>query len=756
MTIQSQTSSINYTGNGTTTIFAYNFKTLDQTWLQIYVDGVLKTLTTHYTVSGVGSASGGNITFVTAPSNGSAVYIARSNVPATQLVDYTANDSFPAETHETALDKLTLLVQSLVSSVSKAIQLTNSETSTTAKTIITSVTARAKRLLFFNSAGELSYTENQPNTVLAFNESGEVSYETLPQGSPIGTFLQSGSGAVERTYQNKAREVISVKDFGAVGDGVADDTSAIQAAINSLTSGIVEFPHASYKCRQVTLQSNVSMRGNNSTITSALLGTQIAQPIFLGSDKSNISIDGFNFVDSGTWTSTPFAYPTGGGNSVGWTNRHYAIWLSGISNTIQNIEIVNCSATGFLACFRVSKANNVAIHNNSCLSNGESGIRLDVTSNATVFNNLITTLSGNMTAAGDTNVSSSKFADGVYLAAVTYSNVSHNIISDVIRIGIVLEGDGTGTPDLNHNIIVDNNVIFNMNNARGTENNAAIWAEPPYSYNCTISNNHCDNSMVSEASGDKIGIFGYGCTVDNNYIEKFEFGVKAINASITNNYILDSIAYGIFSISQASGNLFINSNTIINSTSDGIRVQGCTCHAYINDNTLTANGGVGIYLPTHIGNATITGNTISLSNKSGIQLNSYTAGTCIIKNNEIIDNGQSVTEIYSRSGILQNSIKISGKVLIEQNTFICNANSGDTTGQLYSIVQISGGDIAYTSAAVWRNSFVFNGTHSAAGVAPCTFAKSNGSPVVITPEEIKLKQNNYNDKYTILVDGALE
>lgn len=84
-------------------------------------------------------------------------------------------------------------------------------------------------------------------------------------GSSLVGFIQSGTGATYRTVQSKLRDTVSVKDFGAVGDGVANDTAAIQAAIDAVAAaggGTVLVPKGSYVCTTtITLKRGVNLVG---------------------------------------------------------------------------------------------------------------------------------------------------------------------------------------------------------------------------------------------------------------------------------------------------------------------------------------------------------------------------------------------------------------------------------------------------------------------------------------------------------------
>jgi hypothetical protein len=162
MTVSSSTSKVQYNGNGSLTVFAYTFKVFDQDDLTVIIRSAngtetTKSIGTHYTVSGVGDAGGGNVTMLTAPASGETITILRDQ-PLTQGLDLVPNDPFPAGSMEDALDKLTFMVQAHSEELDRAIKA--SKTNTIGSTEFTiSAADRANKVFAFDETGELAVTQ---------------------------------------------------------------------------------------------------------------------------------------------------------------------------------------------------------------------------------------------------------------------------------------------------------------------------------------------------------------------------------------------------------------------------------------------------------------------------------------------------------------------------------------------------------------------------------------------------------------------
>jgi hypothetical protein len=178
------TTSNTYTGNGSNKLFSITFPYLETTDVDVYLNSVLQTVTTQYTF-----ANATTIEFVTAPGNGVTVLLKRTTDDSALQASFFPGSSIKAADLNDNFDQALYIAQETVNAVSN-IQIPDGT--------ITNV--------------QVNNSANINATKLAFT--------------------QAGTGATARTVDSKLKEVVSVKDFGAVGNGIADDTAAIQAAIN--------------------------------------------------------------------------------------------------------------------------------------------------------------------------------------------------------------------------------------------------------------------------------------------------------------------------------------------------------------------------------------------------------------------------------------------------------------------------------------------------------------------------------------------
>lgn len=235
--------------NGSQTVFSYPFPVFAADDLRVSLDGAVQS--SGYDVAGAGSTEGGSVTFDLPPSAGVVVTLERRMVFERQS-DFIEGGNFSASAINAELDYLVAGLQQVSRDQSPMLRFADHEAP-----VMTTLPERAVRA----------------NKALGFDGDGNpVALSLAATGSgAVPDFTANGVGAIVRPLTDKVKEGISVKDFGAVGDGIADDSLAFQKALAATQSVFV--PQGTYRITSTILigdGQNLFGAGDSSVIQTSL------------------------------------------------------------------------------------------------------------------------------------------------------------------------------------------------------------------------------------------------------------------------------------------------------------------------------------------------------------------------------------------------------------------------------------------------------------------------------------------------------
>ncbi len=268
MTVTSTVNKNQYTANGTLDTFAYGFLIFNTSDLEVYVDDVLQTLTTDYTVTGVGVASGGNVVFVTPPANTLNVTIIRS-IPYTQTTDYTAYDPFPAETHESALDRGVMISQQLLEKQDRSLRMKPSFTGTE----VLLDAPNAGKALKWNAAG--TAIENSTDDVDGITSSASASATaaaasaTAAAASATAAATSESNSATSETNAATSESNSSTSETNAAASEAAAAASAAAALVSENNAATSESNASTSETNAATSEGNASTSATNAASSAA-------------------------------------------------------------------------------------------------------------------------------------------------------------------------------------------------------------------------------------------------------------------------------------------------------------------------------------------------------------------------------------------------------------------------------------------------------------------------------------------------------
>ena len=426
----------------------------------------------------------------------------------------------------------------------------------------------------------------------------------LPDASV--SYQPSGTGAVTTTVQAKLRESVSVKDFGTVGDGVTDDTAAIQAALDS--GNDVFIPTGTF------LHSGLVISNIGQTVYG--FGNNHILKLKNGANKSSINVSA-NYVTIKDISIN--------GNATGQTNNTEENASGIFTMGVSNLSVLNCNIEYPKRNGIASSAKNefCIYRNNRIYAPGFIGI-YNVSSAYPTLHSVI-----------EGNTIHSPGQDGIGTTGFQHSTISNNTIYNPTVAGIAMEARcdnstvtgntvrGTGVGSNANGIQVNDSVGVSVssNSVYGTSVGVSVAGGPTSKMVSVTANtiNDCRVGVQVDASASQtassLNCYKYGVTVIGN----------AIGGSREMAILLNAIS-GV----SVVGNQIINFATSVSPesvsrTRAAIALRTYSCYNTVSDNYIYDNSGsllkIGI-LELYDGSDAALANVFSNNNIQGI-INDY-------------------------------------------------------------------------------------------------------------------------------------
>jgi hypothetical protein len=643
MTISSTTVKNSYSGNGTLDTFNYTFKIFANTDIQVIIRDAsatetVKTLTTHYTVTGAGNANGGTIVFTTGniPTNTETVVIRRAS-PQTQAIDYIANDPFPAESHEEGLDRSMMAIQQLQEEIDRSIKLSRTNTMTSTEFAV-GATDRAGKIFGFDSNGELVVSQELGTFKGNWSASTTYSARDIVKDTSTNNIFLANTGHTSSGSQPLTTNTDSAK-WDLLVDAASATTSATNAAA-SATAALVSENNAStsesnaltYKNDAETAKTAAELAETNAE--TAQTAAEVAQAAaeaaldnfddrFLGAKASDPTLDndGNALIDGALYfNTTDDVMKVYDLTNTTW--RQIQLTTSDQANV--NTVAADLSGSNTIGTVAGSIANVNSVSGNATNINTVAGISADVTSVAGIssaivaVNNNETNINAvnanstniNLVATNNTNVTNV----GSNIASI---NTAANNLSDINAFANIYLGPNSSAPtaDPDGSALDVGDLYFDTTAGQLKVYSSTGWINAGSSINATAARFYY-TATAGQTTFTGTDNNGETLAYDAGYIDIYLNGVKLVNgvdvtvtsgtsvviSAATVGDVLDIVAYGTFNVASIDASN-ISSGTINNDRLPSpvltVKGDGSSTDGAIQLNCSQNSHGVKIKSPAH-------------------------------------------------------------------------------------------------------------------------------------------------------------